>query len=81
MCRMLRDIIFRELVVWKNNEAGLVNRKPISKNPTNPTPSEMVEKVLPLRQFSLLEAKRFAKSLPSNVKSRFPVTRSWSTSN
>ena len=34
----------------KDGEAGLVNRKPIPKNPTNRTPPAVVEKVLHLRQ-------------------------------
>ncbi len=34
----------------KNGEAGLINKKPIPKNPTNRTPPEVVEKVLHLRQ-------------------------------
>ena len=33
----------------KEGEAGLVNKKPIPKNPTNRTPPEVVEKVLHLR--------------------------------
>ena len=34
----------------KDGEAGLINKKPIPKNPTNRTSSEVVEKVLHLRQ-------------------------------
>ena len=34
----------------KDGEAGLINKKPIPKNPTNRTPREVVEKVLHLRQ-------------------------------
>ena len=34
----------------KDGEAGLVNKKPIPKNPTNRTPPDIVEKVLHLRQ-------------------------------
>ena len=38
-------------MLYKNDgEAGLVNKKPIPKNPKNRTPSEIVEKVLHLRQ-------------------------------
>ncbi len=34
----------------KDGEAGLVNKRPIPKNPTNRTPPEVVEKVLHLSQ-------------------------------
>ena len=34
----------------KDGEAGLVNKKPIAKNPTNRTPPDVVGKVLHLRQ-------------------------------
>ncbi|WP_295442752.1 helix-turn-helix domain-containing protein, partial [Sphingorhabdus sp. EL138] len=33
----------------RNGEAGLINAKPIPKNPANQTPPEIVEKVLYLR--------------------------------
>lgn len=34
----------------KDGEAGLINKKPIHKNPINRTPPEVAEKVLHLRQ-------------------------------
>ena len=34
----------------KDGEAGLINKKPIPKNPTNRAPAEVVDKVLHLRQ-------------------------------
>ena len=44
-------VFFRWKVLYKNNgEAGLINKKPIPKNPTNRTPPEVVEKLLHLRQ-------------------------------
>ena len=46
-----RASFYRWKVLYKNNgEAGLINKKPIPKNPTNRTPPEVVEKVLHLRQ-------------------------------
>ena len=36
--------------IRKDGEAGLINKKPIPKNPTNRTPPEVVEKVLHLHQ-------------------------------
>ena len=46
-----RASFYRWKVLHKNDgEAGLVNKKPIPKNPKNRTPSEIVEKVLHLRQ-------------------------------
>ena len=46
-----RASFYRWKVLYKNNgEAGLINKKPIPKNPTNRTPPEVVEKLLHLRQ-------------------------------
>ena len=51
-----RASFYRWKVLYKNDgEAGLVNKKPLPKNPKNRTPSETVEKVLHLRQTYHLE--------------------------
>ena len=46
-----RASFYRWKALYKQHgEAGLINRKPIPKNPTNRTSAEVVEKVLHLRQ-------------------------------
>ena len=46
-----RASFYRWKVLYKTDgEVGLVNKKPIPKNPINRTPPEVVEKVLHLRQ-------------------------------
>ena len=46
-----RASFYRWKALYKNaDEAGLINRKPIPKNPSNRTPPAVVEKVLHLRQ-------------------------------